>query len=140
LDETRVRASLERLLAGLALATSPRRLVQGAACSLGAWALFWLFHALALLALRLPLTPREVLTLSLGALALAPPSAPTSPGVYHASIVVPLALVGYSQTTLTAYTVVLHALLMLWLLPLGALGMARSGVSAREVLPTAAPE
>ena len=137
LEESRVRETLTRLLGGLALATSPRRLVQGAVTSVGAWALYWAFHALVLLSLRVPLAPAEVITLSLAALALAPPSAPTSPGVYHASIVVPLALVGYSETTLTAYAVVLHALLMLWLLLLGLVGFARSGLSAREVVPSA---
>ncbi len=137
LEEPAVRESLARLLAGLALATSPRRLVDGAVFSLAAWACFWAFQALALLALPVDLTTRQALTLSLSALALAPPSAPTAPGIYHASIVVPLALVGYAETTLTAYAVVVHALMLFWLLPLGLLAMLRSGVSAREVLPAA---
>jgi uncharacterized protein (TIRG00374 family) len=138
LQESGVRQALTRLLAGLALATSPRRLVQGALTSLGAWALFWAFHALALRALPTHFSLAEVTTLALATLALAPPSAPTAPGIYHASLVVPLTLVGYSETTLAAYAVVLHALLMGWYLALGLLGLARGGRPAITAPPTAA--
>ena len=140
LDETRVRAALGRLLAGLEQATRPRQLAHGGLTSLLAWCLFLGFHTLALLALRVTLPPMEILALALGALALVPPSAPTVPGVYHAALVVPLAVTGQPAALLTAYAVVLHALLMAWLLPLGLLGLARSGLSPRDVLPAAEPE
>jgi uncharacterized protein (TIRG00374 family) len=137
LDEARARGTLERLLAGLTLATSPGQLLWAGLCSLAAWACFWAFHGLVLLALPAGLAPAQAAVLSLGALALAPPSAPTAPGLYHASIVLPLALVGYSETTLTAYAVILHGLLMACLLPLGLVGLLRSGVPVKEELPVA---
>jgi uncharacterized protein (TIRG00374 family) len=138
LEEAGIRHALARLLAGLALATSPRRLAQGALTSVGAWALFWVFHALVLQALPTEFSLAEITTLALATLALAPPSAPTAPGVYHASLVVPLAVVGYSETTLAAYAVVLHALLMGWYVALGLLGVARGGRPALAASPTAA--
>ena len=137
LDETRARSTVEQLLAGLRQATRPGRLLQGGLFSLATWACFWAFHVLVVLALPAALAPAQVAVLSLGALALAPPSAPTAPGLYHASIVVPLALVGYSETTLTAYAVLLHALLMAGLLPLGLAGLVRSGLPVKEALPAA---
>lgn len=135
LEEARVRAALERMLAGLTLALGPRQLTRAAIASVGAWGLFGAFHALVLLALPLAMGPAEVVTLTLGTLALAPPSAPTAPGIYHASLVVPLAVVGYPEADLAAYAVVLHALLMLWLLPMGAIGVLHSRRATREAVP-----
>lgn len=133
IDEPSARATLARLLAGLQQATRPRQLFAGGLTSLGAWGLFWGFHLLALLALPGGLTTPQVVMLSLGALALAPPSSPTVPGVYHASVVVPLAVAGQPEALLTAYAIILHALLLGWLLTLGLVGLASSGLSAREV-------
>ncbi len=135
LEEAPARESLTRLLAGLARATRPRQLGQGVLCSLAVWGCFWGFHMLALLALAPGQPPLTLAPLALGALALAPPSAPTAPGVYHAAIVVPLALVGYPETTLTAFAVLVHGLMLVWLLPLGLSVALRSGVAPREVLP-----
>jgi uncharacterized protein (TIRG00374 family) len=129
-NEARVRSALGGLLAGLEQSASPVRLLAALALSAAAWTCFWAFDALALAALPGDFDLRQVLTLSLGALALAPPSAPAQPGVYHASIVVPLGVVGFPETLLTAYAVVIHALLMGWMLGLGAWGMVGRGALA----------
>jgi hypothetical protein len=70
----------------------------------------------------------------LGALALSPPSAPTQPGIFHASIVVPLAAVGYDAGALTAYAVILHLLEMFWMIGLAAFGLLRIGLSPQELI------
>jgi hypothetical protein len=98
-----------------------------------AWTCFWLFHFLTLQALPVSLSLSARLSLSLGALALAPPSAPTQPGVYHASLVAPLRVMGFEGATLTAYAISLHALQMLWMVSLGLWGVSRSGLSLRSL-------
>lgn len=139
--EAGARAGLANLLTGLEQAATPGRLLGALALSVAAWGCFWAFTALALAALPGLLTSAQVLTLSLGALVLAPPSAPSQPGIYHASLVVPLGALGYDPAALTAYAVVVHALLMAWMLGLGLWGLAQSGAGLGEVLarpPTAA--
>jgi hypothetical protein len=133
-SESQARAGLGSLLFGLEQAARPRRLVGALALSLAAWGCFWAFTALALAALPGALSSAEVLTLSLGVLALAPPSAPAQPGIFHAALVVPLSTLGYDPAALTAYAVVLHALLMVWMLGLGLWGLAQSGAGLGEVL------
>ena len=70
----------------------PRITVMGT--SLLAWGFFWGFFYATLLALGDGFPPADRLAVSLGALALSPPSAPTQPGIFHASVVVPLASEG----------------------------------------------
>jgi len=67
-------------------------------------------------------------------LALSPPSAPTQPGLYHASILGPLRLLGYPVSELTAWVVILHGLQILMLVPLGVWGLARSRIRFDQVL------
>jgi len=85
------------------------------------------------LALQLNLPTPQLVSMSLGALALAPPSAPTQPGVYHASVVVPLTAIGFDNATLTAYAVILHTLQMAWMVGLGLWAVWHSGASAKEL-------
>jgi hypothetical protein len=134
LDEARARHGLGSLLDGLAVAATPARLAVALALSGVLWACYWAFGALALAALPGAAQMANLLPLSLGALALAPASAPAQAGVYHAALVVPLSLVGFGETLVTAYAVVLHALLMAWMLSLGLWALARSGVPARALL------
>jgi hypothetical protein len=133
-SEAAARATLTGLLFGLEQAASPGRLVGGLALSVLAWGCFWAFDALALAALPGVLSTAQMLTLSLGALALAPPSAPAQPGIYHAALVAPLSVLGYDQAALTAYAVVMHALLMVWMLGLGLWGFGQSGAGLGDVL------
>ena len=135
--EESARRTLANLLNGLSAVASPRRLALALLWSLISWSAFWVFHALALLAL--PAVPREQwLAISLGALALAPPSAPTLPGLYHGSIVAPLSVVGFNGALLTSYAVILHAVQMALLLGLGLWGVNQSGASLGELMPRAA--
>jgi uncharacterized protein (TIRG00374 family) len=131
--ESGARQLLASILAGLAGVASPRQLIVGLTWSLLTWACFAIFHALALLALQLNLPTPQLVSMSLGALALAPPSAPTQPGVYHASVVVPLTAIGFDNATLTAYAVILHALQMAWMVGLGLWAVWHSGASAKEL-------
>jgi glycosyltransferase 2 family protein len=136
-SEARARASLSGLLFGLDQAATPGRLLGALALSALAWACFWMFTALALAALPGTHTAAQTVALSLGVLALAPPSAPSQPGIYHAALVVPLSVLGLDPVMLTAYAVVLHAVLMIWMLGLGVWGWAQSGAGLREVLKAA---
>jgi len=67
-------------------------------------------------------------------LALSPPSAPTQPGIFHASVVVPLAAVGFDEVALTAYAVLLHILEMVWMIGLAIVGLAQTGLSVGSML------
>jgi uncharacterized protein (TIRG00374 family) len=123
---------LSRLVNGLSALASPRQLLQIMAWSAAAWALFWLFHYLVLLSLPPIFADSERLPLSLAALGLAPPSAPAQPGIYHASVVVPLAMAGLDRTSVTAYAVLLHAVSGGWMIALGLLGLLLSRRKEQE--------
>ncbi len=133
--EEQARGMLAGFLEGLSGVTSARRLSLAFFWSVLTWLCFLGFHYLALRALPGSFAPAQILPVSLGSLALAPPSAPTQPGIYHASIVAPLGLLGYSAAALTAYAVLLHALQMAGMIALGAWGVGRLGGSYRSALP-----
>lgn len=133
-EEDRAHKILNDLLLGLQAASSPRLLFIGFGWSLVTWGLFWFSQYVALLALRPGMPVDDMLAISLGALALAPPSAPAMPGVYQASVVVPLTLVGFNREFLTAYAVVLQALQLISIGPLGIWGISHSGFSWSELL------
>ena len=133
LSEAGVRASLTDLLGNLNSIARPPRFLLVLLWSLVTWFFFWAFFYLTLLALPAELAG-EALPISLGALALSPPSAPTQPGIFHASIVLPLAAVGFDRSLLTAYTILLHVLEMFWMIGFGLLGLLLTGLSARALL------
>ncbi len=132
--EAQAREVIAGFLEGLSGVASPRRLAGAFTLSVLSWLCFLGFHYLALRALPGSLTLQQIMSVSLGSLALAPPSAPTQPGIYHASIVAPLGLLGYSAAALTAYAVLLHALQMAGMVALGAWGVGQMGVSYRSTL------
>jgi uncharacterized protein (TIRG00374 family) len=132
-SEAAARRSLADLLHNLAAISNPRQFALVLTWSLLTWLSFWAAFYLTLLALANGFPPEEQLAVSLGALALSPPSAPTQPGIFHASVVAPLAAVGYRAETLTAYAVVLHALEMIWMIGLALWGMARLRLSPRAL-------
>lgn len=136
LTEARARESLADLLANLAAVSEWRRLAVVSFTSLLAWACFWGFFYLTLLALGQGFSPEQRLAVSLGALALSPPSAPTQPGLFHASVVAPLAAVGFQTETLTAYAILLHILEMLWMIGLGFWGLMQTGLSWQQFWPS----
>ena len=132
LTEERAYQSLADLLANLAAVSAWRRLMAIILTSLFAWACFWGFFYLTLLALGESFPPEQRLAVSLGALALSPPSAMTLPGIFHASVVGPLTAVGFRPEALTAYAVLLHILEMFWVIGLGLWGFWQTGLSFGE--------
>jgi hypothetical protein len=106
---------------------SPPSLATGLFTSVLAWALFFGYHYLVLLALDVSLTTEQMLLLTFGSLAMVPPSAPTLPGIFHAQIVIPFAALGFASSDLTAYSIVLFAFETLWIVAFGVLAMASSG-------------
>ncbi|MFQ5409792.1 MAG: lysylphosphatidylglycerol synthase transmembrane domain-containing protein [Anaerolineales bacterium] len=138
--EARARTQLEGMLAGLSSVASGRRLALALLWSLVAWAFFGVFHLFTLNALGAGLSRPDTFAMAFGSLALAPPSAPSQPGLYNASIAAPLSVVGFDSTLLTSYTVLLQALQIIWMSGLALGGLAQSGASARELVARPAPE
>jgi hypothetical protein len=131
--EETARQSLSDLLENLEAVSKPRQFVRILFLSLLTWFLFWCFFYLTLLALNTGLSPDQQLALSSAALALSPPSAPTQPGIFHASIVVPLGAIGFDVETLTAYTVLLHILEMFWMVGFAIWGLFATGLSIGDI-------
>jgi hypothetical protein len=114
-------------LSGLAAAGSPHELAAASVWSLALWSCSWAFYALVWSALPARSLPIElVLTLSLGALAVAPPSAPAAPGIYHAVVIAPLSLTGQPQALLAAFAITAHALQLACMVSLGLWSLAAS--------------
>ncbi len=134
LTASRARRLLSRSLDGLSAIASPGRSVFVLLFSLVIAAVFWGVHYLILLALPLQLTVAEQLAISLGALALAPPSAPTQPGIYQVAIVAPLALAGFDSTSLTSFALLAQTLQVVWMGIFGIWGLNQTGFSARSLL------
>lgn len=126
--------SLANLLENLSVIAQPRAFLLVVLYSLVTWGFFAAFFYLTLLALAAGFPPEQRLAVSLGALALSPPSAPTQPGIFHASVVAPLAAVGYDADLLFAYAVLLHALEMVWMIGLAVWGIVATGASVRGLL------
>lgn len=132
--EDGARRSLTDLLDNLTAVSEPKQLALVMLTSLLAWGFFWGFFYVTLLALADSVPPADRLAVSLGALALSPPSAPTQPGIFHASVVVPLTAVGFDEVALTAYAVLLHILEMVWMIGLAFWGLAQTGLSVKTML------
>ena len=95
---------------------------------------FWAFFYLTLVALGTGLAQTDMLAISIGALALSPPSAATQPGLFHGSVVVPLVAVGFDEVILIAYAIVLHVIEMFWITLLALWGLATTGISLSALL------
>lgn len=140
LTEAGVRSVVERVIENLAVVSRPRRLVAVLLWSVVTWAVYGLFQVLVAMAMPHPFVGRQLLAVVLGTLILSPPSAPTPPGLFHLSVIAPLAAAGIPVDQLTAYAIVLHALEMFWMILLGAVGLWRSGVSVRQLRTTVETE
>ena len=134
ITEAGARRTLTDLLDNLTAVSEPKQLALVMGASLLAWGCFWGFFYTTLLALGDGFPVADRLAVSLGALALSPPSAPTQPGIFHASVVVPLAAVGFDEVALTAYAVLLHILEMVWMIGLAIVGLAQTGLSVGSML------
>lgn len=133
LTEDQVRCWLTELIGGLAVNASFRSLGRALVWSTFTWIWFWGFHFLCLLALHPSLPTNQLLAISLGSLALAPPSATTLPGLYQMSVVVPLALVGFNRDLLTTYSLVMNVVEMAVVLLLGAWGTFATGMTLHQL-------
>lgn len=127
LEAGQARPAIIRTVQGFVLAGSPARFFAGFGITIVMWSCFFFFQALVLVAMNLGLEVREITAISLAVLAIAPPSAPAMPGVYHGVVVAGLSLLGILDVnTLTAYAILSHALYLLLWLPLGLWGFMRS--------------
>ncbi|MBI3925049.1 MAG: flippase-like domain-containing protein [Armatimonadetes bacterium] len=133
ITEERARGCLAGSLGNLAGMASPGRFFQVLGWSLLTWALFWAYHYLTLTALGPAFSAEQAPALALAALALAPPSAPTAPGLYHASIAAPLAALGFDGDSLAAYAILLHLLQMAWMFAFGLWGMSAIGLKLGDM-------
>ncbi|MFN2141360.1 MAG: lysylphosphatidylglycerol synthase transmembrane domain-containing protein [Candidatus Promineifilaceae bacterium] len=132
-SEERARQATADLLQNLSNITHPRRFAVVFGWSLVSSSLFWLFFFLTLRALDTGLPLQEQIAVSLGALALSPPSAATQPGLFHASVVAPLAAVGFDAELVTAYAVLLHIIEMVWLIILASWGLFATKITFSEL-------
>ncbi len=132
-SEERAHQATADFLENLSGIAQPRRFAIVLGWSFVSWGLFWLFFFITLRALNTGLTLQDQIAVSLGALAVSPPSAATQPGLFHASVVGPLAAVGFATELLTAYAVLLHILEMIWLIILATWGLLATKISLREI-------
>ncbi len=133
LSEQRLHRLLAELLDALESISSPRSLGIGLLTSVLSASLFLGFHYFSLLALNLPLSQAQMWALSLGILAISPPSSPTLPGVYHVQLV-PFVAMGIQGNHLAAYGILLHAMESVAIIGLSALALVKTGSSLGELL------
>jgi uncharacterized protein (TIRG00374 family) len=134
LSEENVLETLGRLLDGLAGLGSVRMFIISLSASILTWICWFWFHFFALCSIETNLAVREAFAVTLGSIALAPPSAPTQPGLYHASIVIPLHLAGFNKELLTSYSIILHLLQMIWMVGLGVWGLNHTSITLANLL------
>jgi uncharacterized membrane protein YbhN (UPF0104 family) len=132
-EEVQIRLGLTHLIDGLNGVSSPRRMLVALIYSVITWTFFWGFHYLCLLALQPDMPIEQLLGISLGSLALVPPSATTLPGIFQLSMVAPLALMDYNTALLTSYALVLNTLTMLVVIALGVWGTFATGLTLRQL-------
>ena len=129
------------LMQGFLTAGKPRQLLIAGAQSVVIWAFFLGYHFLVLRAFDAPLSFEQSLALALASLAIVPPSAPAMPGVYQATIVAPLSVLGdIDPALLTAYAVALYIIQGLCLLVLGIWGLTRTQFNTAELMASAVEE
>ena len=135
LETGKTQTFISRLVQGFVLAGSPARFLAAFGMSIVMWACFFMFQALVLVAMNLGLEVREITALSLAALALAPPSAPAMPGIYHGVIVAGLSLLSIlNVSSMTAYAILAHAMYLVLWLPLGMWGFLTSDLRLRDLI------
>jgi len=135
LDQPRVEKVLNDMQTGLKLAGGPKQLTIGWLMSFAIWGAFFIFAYLALVGLNINLPVPQLLAISLVTLAVAPPSAPGTPGLYQATIVGALSLIaGLDLALMTTYAIMIHILQVLPLLILGFWGLMGTNLSLRGLL------
>ncbi|MBK5106655.1 MAG: flippase-like domain-containing protein [Anaerolineales bacterium] len=135
LDQPRVENVLNDMQTGLKLAGGPKQLTIGWLMSFAIWGAFFIFAYLVLVGLNINLPVPQLLAISLVTLAVAPPSAPGTPGLYQATIVGALSLIaGLDLALMTTYAIMIHILQVLPLLILGFWGLMGTNLSLRGLL------
>lgn len=132
-SQARAQQATADFLANLQVIAKPGQFALILGWSLLSWSLFWLFFFVTLRALDTGLSLQEQLAISLGALALSPPSAATQPGFFHASVVAPLSAIGYDTELITAYAVLLHIMEMLWLIILAVWALFATRITLSQI-------
>lgn len=134
LDHRRVEQVLTDMLQGLKLAGGPKQLTYSWLMSFGIWGAFFAFAYLVLLGLNIHLPVEQMAAVALLTLAVAPPSAPGMPGLYHATIVGALSLIaGLDLVLMTAYAIMIHVLQVIPLIVLGIWGALGTDLTLRGV-------
>ena len=135
LDQPRVENVLNDMQTGLKLAGGPKQLTIGWLMSFAIWGAFFIFAYLVLVGLNINLPVPQLLAISMVTLAVAPPSAPGTPGLYQATIVGALSLIaGLDLALMTTYAIMIHILQVLPLLILGFWGLMGTNLSLRGLL------
>lgn len=140
ISEERAKQITADFLHNFSAIAHPRRFAVVLGWSIVSWFLFWLFFFITLRALDTGLSLQDQIAASLGALALSPPSAATQPGLFHASVVAPLAAVGFDTEIITAYAVLLHIQELIWLIMLASWGLFATKISFGELRDLFRPE
>ena len=134
LDQRRVENVLSDLVAGLRMAGGPKQLAYGWFMSFGIWGAFFVFAYLVLLGLNIHLPVEQMVAITLLTLAVAPPSAPGTPGLYQATIVGALSLIaGLDPALMTAYAIMVHILQVIPLIVLGIWGALGTNLHLRTL-------
>ena len=134
LDQRQIEQALTDLANGLRMAGGTRQLTYSWLMSFAIWAAFFAFAYLVLLGLNIHLPVEQMVAIALLTLAVAPPSAPGTPGLYQATIVGGLSLVaGFDPALITAYAIMIHILQVIPLFFLGIWGAFRTDISLRNV-------
>jgi len=130
----RVERILTGLIQGLTAVGSTRRLIAALLISMVMWVCFLGFQFLGWEALRVELTPEDMLVLSLAVLVVAPPSSPAMPGVYQGVVIASLLLVNLvNGETATAYAILSWVVMLLCLLVLGVWGVMRTDLRLKHL-------
>jgi uncharacterized protein (TIRG00374 family) len=135
IDKPRIEKVLSDMETGLKLAGGPRQLTIGWLMSFAIWGSFFVFVYLVLVGLNITMPIPQMIAISMLTLAVAPPSAPGTPGLYQATIVGALSLIaGLDLALMTTYAIMIHILQVLPLLLLGLWGLMGTNLSLRGLV------
>ncbi len=131
-EEATMRESLAKTFHNLRIIAQPKQLTAVWGYSLLSWGAFTLFYYALLLAIDFPEAGRW--PVALASMALSPPSATSHPGIYQASVVVPLSAIGFDAVALTAYTILAQLIEAFWMGMFAITAVFQSGLSFGRIL------
>ena len=131
----RINRFLTEFQTGFKEAGSNRTLAIGMVNSILMWSLFTVFLYSAWIALPVKITSREMLTLAVASLIFVPPSAPAMIGVYQGVLVGSLLLLRITDvTTLTAYSILVFSIQLLFWVLMGVWALLRTDLKLGELI------